>query len=208
MIYKFFKCLFDIIFSFIGLLMLSPIFVVIAIIIKKNSKGTIFYRGIRSGKFGKPFKIFKFRTMIEDAEKKGGPSTALNDPRLTKIGKFLRKYKLDELPQLINILTGKMSFVGPRPQVEKYTKLYNDEEKIILSVKPGLTDYASIEFVNLDKILGDENIDDKYLKEIEPKKNQLRIKYVKNQSLWIDFKILFKTFFLLFKIKSLWNTKD
>lgn len=191
-----------------GLIILLPIFIIIAVIIKKNSKGPILYKGIRSGKFGKPFKVFKFRTMIESAEKKGGPSTALNDPRLTKVGKKFRKYKLDELPQLINILLGQMSFVGPRPQVEKYTKLYNTEEKIILSVRPGLTDYASIEFINLDKVLGDQNINNKYLEKIEPKKNQLRIKYVKNQSLWVDLKILFKTFLALFKIKSLWNTKD
>lgn len=208
MIYNIFKRFFDLIFSLIGLLILLPIFIIIAIIIKKDSKGSIFYKGIRSGKIGKPFKVLKFRTMIESAEKKGGPSTALNDPRLTKIGKKLRKYKLDELPQLINILFGQMSFVGPRPQVEKYTKLYSDEEKIILSVKPGLTDYASIEFINLDKVLGDQNIDNKYLEKIEPKKNQLRIKYIKNQSLWTDLKILFKTCLALFKIKSLWNTKN
>jgi len=208
MIYNIFKRFFDLIFSLMGLIILLPIFIIIAVIIKKNSKGPILYKGIRSGKFGKPFKVFKFRTMIESAEKKGGPSTALNDPRLTKVGKKFRKYKLDELPQLINILLGQMSFVGPRPQVEKYTKLYNTEEKIILSVRPGLTDYASIEFINLDKVLGDQNINNKYLEKIEPKKNQLRIKYVKNQSLWVDLKILFKTFLALFKIKSLWNTKD
>jgi lipopolysaccharide/colanic/teichoic acid biosynthesis glycosyltransferase len=115
--------------------------------------------------------------MVPNAERIGGPSTGLNDPRLTKLGTFLRKYKLDELPQLINVLKGDMSIVGPRPQVEEYTKLYNDEEKIILSVKPGITDYASIRFINLDQILGDANVDEKYLREIEPEKNKLRIKY-------------------------------
>lgn len=146
--------------------------------------------------------------MVINAEKIGGPSTALNDLRLTIIGKFLRKYKLDELPQLINILRGEMSFVGPRPQVEQYTKLYNDEEKIILSVKPGVTDYASIKFINLDKILGDEKVDNKYLQEIEPQKNKLRIKYAKEHTLWVDFKIVFQTVIHLFKIKSLWNIED
>jgi len=157
---------------------------------------------------GNPFRIFKFRTMVVDAENIGGPSTALNDPRLTGIGKFLRKYKIDELPQFINILTGEMSFVGPRPQVEKYTKLYNDEEQIILTVRPGLTDYASIKFINLDQILGDESVDERYLKEIEPEKNKLRLKYAKEHSFWIDIKIVLMTLIQMLKIQTLWNIKD
>jgi lipopolysaccharide/colanic/teichoic acid biosynthesis glycosyltransferase len=143
--------------------------------------------------------------MVPEAEEKGGPSTALNDPRLTKIGVFLRKYKLDELPQFINVLIGDMSVVGPRPQVEQYTKLYKDEEKIILTVKPGVTDYASIRFINLDQILGDERVDDKYLREIEPEKNRLRIKYAKEHSFRIDCKIIFLTMLQLSRIRSLWN---
>lgn len=146
--------------------------------------------------------------MVVNAEKIGGASTALNDPRLINIGKFLRKYKLDELPQLINILRGEMSFVGPRPQVEEYTKLYSSEEKIILSVKPGLTDYASIKFINLDKILGDENIDERYFKNIEPEKNRLRIKYVREHSFFIDIKIIIMTLMQMFEIKRIWNTKN
>lgn len=189
----------DIIFSVIGLLILWPLFLIIALLIKFDSTGSVFYRGIRTGKLGKPFKIYKFRTMLENAEKTGGPSTALNDPRLTMTGRFLRKYKLDELPQLINILKGEMSFVGPRPQVEKYTKLYNQAEQVILSVRPGLTDYASIKFINLDNVLGNENVDEKYLREIEPEKNRLRIKYVREQLLWTDFKII---------IKTIWNIKN
>ncbi|MDD5606580.1 MAG: sugar transferase, partial [Candidatus Pacebacteria bacterium] len=133
------KRLFDIIFSLLGLIILLPFFVLTTILIKKDSKGSVFYRGIRSGKNGKPFKIFKFRTMVENAEKIGGPSTGFNDFRFTKLGKFLRRYKIDELPQLINILKGEMSMVGPRPQVEEYTKQYKGEDKMILSVKPGLT---------------------------------------------------------------------
>jgi lipopolysaccharide/colanic/teichoic acid biosynthesis glycosyltransferase len=146
--------------------------------------------------------------MVIDAEKIGGPSTALNDPRLTRIGKFLRKYKLDELPQLINILIGDMSFVGPRPQVEYYTRSYSDEEKIILSVRPGLTDYASVHFINLDAILGDENVDEKYSREIEPLKNRLRIKYARRNNLFIDMKIILMTLTQMFKIKSKWNIKN
>ena len=146
--------------------------------------------------------------MAENAEKIGGPSTALNDPRLTRTGRFLRKYKLDELPQLINIILGEMSLVGPRPQVEQYTRLYNEEEKLILSVRPGLTDYASIKFINLDEILGDGEVDEKYFREVEPEKNRLRIRYVKECSLWVDLRIILQTLLSLFKIRSLWNTQN
>jgi len=202
------KRLFDLIACLVVFPFLSPFFAVVATIIKVNSPGPVFYRGSRTGLGGRPFRIFKFRTMVVDAEKIGGPSTALNDFRLTKMGKFLRNYKIDELPQLINILKGEMSFVGPRPQVEKYTKLYNDEEQIILSVRPGLTDYASIKFINLDQILGDESVDERYLKEIEPEKNRLRMKYAKEHSFWIDIKIIMMTLMQMLKIQMLWNIKD
>jgi len=202
------KRLFDITTCLIALPFLLPFFAVITISIKLNSPGPVFYSGWRTGLGGKPFRIFKFRTMVVDAEKIGGPSTALNDPRLTMIGKFIRKYKIDELPQLINIIRGEMSFVGPRPQVEAYTRLYNDEEQIILSVKPGLTDFASIEFINLDKLLGDEKVDEKYLKEVEPSKNKLRMKYAQEASFFVDMKILFMTLIQMLRINSIWNTKD
>ena len=202
------KRLFDITSCLLSFPFLLPFFAITAIVIKLDSHGPVFYRGWRTGLWGKPFRIFKFRTMLVDAEKIGGPSTALNDPRLTKIGKFLRKYKIDELPQLINILNGEMSLVGPRPQVEVYTKLYNNDERIILSVKPGLTDYASIEFIDLDKILGDEQVDEKYLKEVEPRKNKLRMKYAKESSFLVDVKILFMTLMQMLRINSIWNTKD
>jgi lipopolysaccharide/colanic/teichoic acid biosynthesis glycosyltransferase len=199
---KIIKRLFDIVFSSLGLFLLSPLLITIAVIIKIGGPGRpIFYRGIRTGRYGRPFKIYKFRTMIVNAEKVGGPSTALNDPRLTSVGRLLRKYKLDELPQLINILRGEMSFVGPRPQVEQYTRLYSGEEEVILSVRPGLTDYASIKFVNLDEILGDEEVDERYFREIEPEKNKLRIKYVKECSLRVDLSILCRTVVSLFKIR-------
>lgn len=202
------KRLFDILASLTGLVLFFPLIIVISLAVKLTSHGPIFYRGKRTGLNGGSFKIFKFRTMVNNAEKIGGPSTAQNDPRMTSIGKFLRKYKLDELPQLLNIIKGEMSFVGPRPQVEKYTKLYSAEEKIILSVKPGLTDYASLKFINLDQILGDHNVDEKYLREIEPEKNKLRIKYVKEQSFWGDIKIIFFTIIQVLKINSIWNTKN
>ena len=202
------KRLFDLTACLVALPFLLPFFAVVAIIIKVNSPSPVFYRGWRTGLGGKPFRIFKFRTMVVDAEMIGGPSTALNDPRLTKSGKFFRKYKIDELPQIINVLKGEMSIVGPRPQVEKYTKLYNDEEQIILSVRPGLTDYASIKFINLDQILGDESVDERYLKDIEPEKNRLRMKYAKEHSFWIDIKIILMTLMQMLKIQTLWNIKD
>lgn len=201
------KRLFDLLLSIIALICLGPFLLLVAALIKIQSPGPVFYRGVRSGLHEKAFRIYKFRTMVVDAEKLGGPSTALNDPRLTLIGRFLRKYKIDELPQLLNILAGEMSFVGPRPQVEKYTHLYSDEEKVILSVKPGLTDYASMHFINLDAILGDGDVDEKYLRDIEPVKNKLRIKYVQERNFWVDMKILLRTFIGMLKIKAKWNTQ-
>ena len=202
------KRLFDTTACFLAIPLIIPVFAVVAIVIKVVSPGPVFYRGWRTGLGGKPFLMYKFRTMVTSAERIGGPSTALNDPRLTSIGKFLRKYKIDELPQLINISKGEMSFVGPRPQVERYTKLYKDTEQAILDVRPGLTDYASIRFINLDQILGDDAVDEKYLKEIEPEKNKLRMKYAMNNSVFIDLKIVAMTFVQILRIRSKWNIKD
>ena len=173
---------------------------VVALAVFFVSPGQVFYRGERSGKDGKVFKIFKFRTMVLNAEKIGGPSTADNDPRNIRIGRFLRKYKLDEMPQLFNVLCGEMSIVGPRPQVKRYTDLYRGEEKIILAVKPGMTDYASIAFINLDQILGNENVDKLYMEKIEPEKNKLRIKYAKESSFFTDIKIIWLTFVEIIKV--------
>lgn len=205
MAYVFFKRVFDILFSFLGLILLLPLLLVVSLIIKIDSKGPVFYKPIRAGKDGRRFRIFKFRTMVENADKIGGPSTAFTDARLTGIGMFLRRYKIDEFPQLINILFGQMSFVGPRPQVEEYTNKYSDEEKKILSVKPGLTDYASIEFINLDKILGDKDVDEVYRTKIEPVKNKLRMEYVNKKGFVTDIKILFYTILKLLKIRALWR---
>ena len=199
---NFLKRAFDIVASLCGLIILSPVMSIVAIIIKLDSPGPVFYIAERTGRYAIPFKITKFRTMVAEADKMGGGSTtALNDPRFTRTGRFLGKYKLNELPQLINVLRGEMSIVGPRPQVDEYTKLYNDEEKIILSVCPGITDYASVKFIDLEKTLGEENVDEKYFREIEPKKNRLRIKYARENSLLIDLHILFKTIIALLGLK-------
>jgi lipopolysaccharide/colanic/teichoic acid biosynthesis glycosyltransferase len=187
------KRVFDITGAIIGLLVLSPLMLVIAVLVKWDSPGPIIYAGIRSGRYGKPFSIYKFRTMVQDAERRGGLSTAQNDPRITRVGKILRKYKLDELPQLINILQGDMSFVGPRPEMPEYTRLYTKEEQLILTVRPGITDYASIEFVQLGKILGDADPDRVYEEQVRPIKNALRVKYVKEQSFWNDIRLILRT---------------
>lgn len=193
------KRLFDIIFSFTGIILLLPAFLVVVLIIKLGSKGSVFYRGVRVGRYGKLFRPYKFRTMVKGAEKLGGSTTAEQDPRITKVGKFLRKYKLDEFPQLINVLKGEMSFVGPRPELEEHTCLYNKEEKIILTVKPGMTDYSCLEFISLDKVVGEEDADKVYIQKVRSEKNRLRVKYAKNHSFLEDLKIIIKTLLTILK---------
>ena len=193
------KRVFDIFFTLVFLLLLMPVFWVIALAVVFDSKGPIFYRGMRSGLNGAPFKIFKFRTMVINAEQVGGGTTALRDPRITKVGGFLRRYKLDELPQVFNVLKGDMSLVGPRPELPQYTEQYNDKEKKILSVKPGITDYSSIKFSSLDERVGAVNADRVYEEEIYPIKNQLRLQYVQEQSFLTDMKILFRTIAVIIK---------
>jgi len=159
--------------------------------------------GKRVGKFGKPFKMYKFRTMVKEAEKLGGPSTSDDDARLTNIGKIVRKYKLDELPQLINVLKGEMSFVGPRPEVPMEVKTYNDEEKRILTVKPGITDYASLTFHNEGEILkGSEDPHQAYREKIRPEKLRLGLKYVDSQSFRVDIKIIIQTLSALIRTRT------
>lgn len=162
---------------------------------------SIFYKQVRIGQFGKPFTIFKFRTMCEGADKMGGPSTPADDPRLTRIGKFLRKYQIDELPQLWNILKGDMSFVGPRPEVPEYIDLLTDEQKkIILSVRPGLTDLATLANMSEgERLRGSKDPEKKYLEVIRPEKIRLQIKYVKTRSIWLDTRILLKTIYRIFR---------
>jgi lipopolysaccharide/colanic/teichoic acid biosynthesis glycosyltransferase len=184
----------DLILAMLGVILLSPVLTAVALLIRFDSRGPIFYRGVRIGRYGKPFRIFKFRTMVEDAEKLGGASTPEDDPRVTRIGRFLRKYKLDELPQILNVISGEMSLVGPRPQVLWAVKLYTQEERTILNVRPGITDYASVRFRDEGEILrGSANPDKDYLEKIHPEKMRLSLEYVRKQSLWLDCKILLKT---------------
>lgn len=194
------KHILDFVFALFGLILLSPILLTISLLIKLNDRGPSLYKGVRAGYKGKPFKMLKFRTMVLNAEKIGASSTADDDSRITRVGKFLRKHKLDELPQLINILKGEMSFVGPRPQVKWAVDLYNNEEKQILNVRPGITDYASLKFPNEGEILkGSKNPDKDYMEKIHPEKTRLQLKYVKKHSLWIDLKIILKTFITVIK---------
>lgn len=203
MIYLFFKRALDIILSLIVIVALGPLMAVLAVLIKVNSTGPVFYCGERAGIHGSVFHIFKFRSMVADAESKGGFSTAINDSRLTPIGRFLRKHKLDELPQLFNVLLGDMSLVGPRPQVLYYTSRYVGEELLILSVRPGITDLASLYFSDMDAILGSGDVDARYQAEVEPVKNQLRIRYVLEQSFFLDLRILIETVFKLFGVDNI-----
>ena len=188
------KRLFDIVASTVGLALLSPLLLSIAWRIKSKDGGQIFYRGERVGLHGKPFRIFKFRTMVMNAEKLGASSTSDDDARITRLGKLLRKYKLDEILQLINVLIGNMSLVGPRPEVKKFTDLYTEEEKVILSVRPGITDWASIWNVDEGAVLvGASDPDKAYEELIRPMKLRLQLKYVKERSFWIDLKIILLT---------------
>jgi lipopolysaccharide/colanic/teichoic acid biosynthesis glycosyltransferase len=191
----------DILGSGFGLVILSPVFLWVALKIKLDDGGPIFYKGRRVGKGGKLFEMYKFRTMVIGADKLGGPSTAADDPRLTGIGLFLKKYQLDELPQLINVFKGKMSLVGPRPEVEMYVDMMTIEQKnAILSVRPGMTDYASLWNFHESEILkGAKDPEIAYQKLIRPKKLALQMRYVKECSLWVDIKIIFLTIFKIFK---------
>ena len=195
MIYKKYgKRIFDVTASAFGLILLSPLFLGIAVIIKLTSKGPVFYIQKRMGENFKEFNLYKFRSMIVDADKKGLQITSGDDPRITKIGKFIRKTKLDELPQLINVLKGDMSLVGPRPEVKKYVMLKKEDYEKVLSVKPGITDLAAIEFRDEEKILEKYNDKEKaYIEIILPKKIELYKKYIDNISFKNDINIILKT---------------
>lgn len=188
------KRFFDVVLSIIGLVFLCPVFLFLAIWIKLDSKGPIFYKQIRVGKNGVDFELFKFRSMKLDADKKGLLTIGGRDPRVTKSGYFIRKYKLDEFPQLINVLNGTMSLVGPRPEVRKYVNLYNKEQLNVLNVQPGITDYASIKYRNENDILAkSENPEKTYIEEIMPEKLQLNQQYIKEVSLFTDVKLILLT---------------
>lgn len=192
------KRIFDIIMSLILLIILSPIFLILAIWIKLDSKGPVFYRQERVTTYGKIFKIFKFRTMVQDADKKGSLITIGEDPRITKIGKKIRKSRLDEIPQLINILKGDMSFVGTRPEVPKYVEKYTDEMKATLLMPAGVTSRASIEYKDEDEIINKylskgEKLDDIYIKRVLPEKMKWNLEYIKNFNIFEDIKVCIKT---------------
>ena len=186
---------FDTLFSIIGLVLLSPLFTVLYFLIRIESQGGGFYSQERIGKNGKPFKLFKFRSMRIGSDKKGLITIGEKDNRITKTGFILRKYKLDELPQLWNVFIGDMSLVGPRPEVKKYTDLYTKEQKQVLQVRPGITDWASIKYVDENKILGEsKDSDDAYVNLIMPNKIKLNMVYIQHQTLGEYFKIIFTTF--------------
>lgn len=187
------KRIFDIVFSLFGLIVLSPFMLIIAILIKIDSKGPVFFKQVRVTKNGKEFKIFKYRTMRVGSDKYS-QITVGKDSRITKVGDFLRKYKLDEIPQLINVLIGDMSLVGPRPEVPKYVALYTEEQREILKVRAGITDYASIEFSNENDILANETDPEKaYIEKIMPRKIELNKKYLSEISVMTDIKIILLT---------------
>jgi len=178
--------------ALVGLLLLSPLFLIVALWIRLDSKGPAFYKSIRIGQHGKPFRMWKFRTMRVNSESQG-ITTGKDDPRITRVGRLLRKSKFDEMPQLINILKGDMSLVGPRPDFEEHTSAYCGDEKLILSVRPGITDYASLRFHNLGDLVGSENPHRVYLEQFRAEKNRLRLAYVRKRSLSEDLRILFRT---------------
>ena len=186
---------FDIIFSALGLVVLAPVFAAICLKIKLGSKGGCFYIQERIGKDGKPFGLYKFRTMRIGADSEGLLTVGEHDQRITRIGHFLRKTKMDELPQLLNVLKGEMSLVGPRPEVRKYVELYTEEQRKVLSVRPGITDYASIEYVNENELLSQaENPERTYIEQVMPDKIKLNMRYLEHYNLIEYFKIIFLTF--------------
>jgi len=188
------KRIFDLVFSSIGLIILLPFFIIFGLMIVMDSRGGVFYKQVRVGRAGKDFKLFKFRSMRVNADKGSLLTVGERDSRITKMGYFIRKYKLDELPQLLNVFLGHMSLVGPRPEVRRYVNMYNEEQLKVLFVKPGITDYASIEYRNENEILGKAIDPEKvYVTEIMPAKLKLNLKYIDEQGMMTDFKIILRT---------------
>lgn len=198
------KRCFDFLLTLLGLMLMWPALLAFGLLIKAEDNGSVFYRGLRVGLGGRPFRILKFRTMCPDAERSGVMSTANDDPRITRIGSVLRRHKLDELPQLWNVLCGEMSLVGPRPEVQRFVDLYTEEEKAILTVRPGLTDWASLWNIDEGAILqGSSDPDRAYCELIRPKKIRLQLAYVHQAGFWTDFGILLQTIgAVLFRLKS------
>ncbi len=194
------KRTFDIVASLIVILLCTPFFIIICLLVYTTSKGGIFYRQIRVGRFGKDFLLLKFRTMYVGADRRGLLTIGMQDSRITPVGYYLRKYKLDELPQLLNIIKGDMSVVGPRPEVRKFVDLYTAEELKVLQVRPGLTDLASLVYIDENKVLAQyDDAEKAYIEIVMPHKLQLNLEYIKKQSFLYDLKIIFKTISRLFK---------
>ena len=179
--------------SLILLVVLLPVICIIALAVAVDSGFPVFYRAPRGGYRGKPFRIFKFRTMVKNADQIGGGTTALNDARITRVGRFLRKTKLDEVANLLSIVKGDMSFVGPRPELLCYTDNYDEQEQVIFQVRPGITDFSSLEYINLDEIVGEEDADEYYEQYVLKPKNQMRIRYAESVSFGTDVSLFFKT---------------
>lgn len=189
------KRAFDVIASGLGLLFLSPLFLFLAVWIKCDSKGPVFYRQTRVGKGNRDFRLFKFRSMRPDSDKLGLITVGGHDPRVTRSGYYIRKYKLDEFPQLINVFRGDMSLVGPRPEVRKYVDMYTPEQMKVLNVRPGITSLASIRYRNENDILAAADDPDRcYIEQVMPDKLAIDLEYVRHASLWNDIKLIFSTF--------------
>ena len=193
---------FDILVALTGLVLFSPLLVFVAILIKLDSAGPVFFRQERIGRDFKPFQIFKFRTMVQDADKHGGPITSGNDPRITRFGRFLRQIKIDELPQLINVLKGEMSLVGPRPELPRFVELFRREYAEILTVRPGITDLASLKYHDEAKIIGQFiNPEEEYVRSILPDKIRLAKEYIDRSSIFFDLGLILRTLPHLFGFK-------
>lgn len=190
---RYVKRVLDLVLALIFSVVLLPVYLLLALAVVIDTGFPVFYRAQRGGYHERPFRIFKFRSMVKNADQIGSGTTALHDSRITKVGNVLRKTKLDELPQLFNIVRGEMSFIGPRPELLRYTSQYEGEEQLIHRVRPGITDYSSIEFINLDEIVGSENVDEMYEQCVLKRKNELRVKYAKTVSFGTDVKLLFVT---------------
>ena len=197
------KRVFDIVVSLAGLVFLLPLLGLVALLIKLNSPGTVFFKQERMGKGFRPFLIYKFRTMVHDAPAQGGSITVDKDPRITRVGQFLRKTKVDELPQLINVVKGDMTLVGPRPEVPHYVKLFRRDYEEILKIRPGITDLASLKYRDEAAILGQsENPEEEYLRRVLPEKIQLAKDYMKQSSFFFDIILIFKTLLKVFKSRN------
>lgn len=193
------KRFFDIVFSFLGLTVLSPLFLLLAVWIKLDSRGPVFYRQVRVGRHNRDFRIFKFRSMRVGSDKGSLVTIGGRDPRVTRSGYYIRKFKLDELPQLINVLIGDMSFVGPRPEVRKYVDMYTPEQLHVLDVRPGITDEASIAYRNENELLATAADPERfYIETVMPDKLRINLQYVQNHSFWGDIKLIFKTLLVVF----------